>query len=284
MSTCISRHGEYSSHTFGEGAERFVCQWCGVLDEDAMIDALATAEAEVERLRDEVIERLRQFNIAKDQRDIMVTRADRVAAAEAERDELRAEVKRLCADVSDSSRLIWKQAQLLTDVVNAVRGEPGRLELHSHHDAPELVQAVVADRDALSARLQAVRVLADEGEHECSEACELFNCDANRRYLVAKDRILDALDASLGTPEGDGYCVCNDGWRWADCGIAAHRAKARPLGTPDGETATCSDCNGSGLLWDITADGSLSRPCPCGCNPLILRNSPVGSPEGETAR
>ena len=53
MSTCISRHGEFGSHKYGEGPERFVCQLCGVLDEDAMLAALTEAEAERDRLQAE---------------------------------------------------------------------------------------------------------------------------------------------------------------------------------------------------------------------------------------
>ena len=37
MSKCISRHGEYSEHEPGEGAQRFVCQLCHVFDEDAAL-------------------------------------------------------------------------------------------------------------------------------------------------------------------------------------------------------------------------------------------------------
>lgn len=44
---------------------------------------------------------------------------------------------------------------------------------------------------ATRARLAAVqRVLA---EHECDEACELFNCDETDVYLVSKDRVRVAL-------------------------------------------------------------------------------------------
>ena len=41
MSSCISRHGEYSEHTLND---LYVCTYCSALDEDAMI-------AEVERLK-----------------------------------------------------------------------------------------------------------------------------------------------------------------------------------------------------------------------------------------
>ena len=38
------------------------------------------------------------------------------------------------------------------------------------------------------------------------------------------------------------------------------------------ETPECPRCKGSGVLWDVTLNGSMSRPCPCGCNPLVLVN------------
>ena len=41
------------------------------------------------------------------------------------------------------------------------------------------------------------------------------------------------------------------------------------------ETPGCPLCEGSGLLWELTMNGSMSRRCPCGCNPLILRNEPA---------
>ena len=43
MSTCISRHGEYSSHT--PDAD-YVCTLCFVLDEDGLIAELTKARAE----------------------------------------------------------------------------------------------------------------------------------------------------------------------------------------------------------------------------------------------
>ena len=46
MSTCISRHGEYGSHTFEDPEQRFTCSWCGVLNEDALYAALEEAERE----------------------------------------------------------------------------------------------------------------------------------------------------------------------------------------------------------------------------------------------
>ncbi|MFE6966832.1 hypothetical protein ACFVAJ_17110 [Agromyces sp. NPDC057679] len=54
-------------------------------------------------------------------------------------------------DVASYDLTITAQGKLLTGVVNAVRGEPGPLRSHSHHDAVELVTAVVEERDRLAA-------------------------------------------------------------------------------------------------------------------------------------
>ena len=52
MSKCISSHGEYSEHDL-TGAERFICQRCWALDEDAIMAALAASEAELLTLREQ---------------------------------------------------------------------------------------------------------------------------------------------------------------------------------------------------------------------------------------
>lgn len=43
MSTCISRYGEYNSHTPGDG---FYCTRCGDLDDVTLTERLRTAEAQ----------------------------------------------------------------------------------------------------------------------------------------------------------------------------------------------------------------------------------------------
>ena len=48
-----------------------------------------------------------------------------------------------------SSELTSRQSDLLTGVVNAIRGDPEPLHLHSHHDAPELAKSLKADNDRL---------------------------------------------------------------------------------------------------------------------------------------
>jgi len=63
VSTCISRHGEWSEHVLSEGgsaSERFVCSRCHVLAEDQLLDALDAAE----RDRDALIGALRDLRAA----------------------------------------------------------------------------------------------------------------------------------------------------------------------------------------------------------------------------
>ena len=53
MSTCISRAGEFSAHETTEG--NYICDLCGVLDEDGLFaerDALRAKVARVEALAD----------------------------------------------------------------------------------------------------------------------------------------------------------------------------------------------------------------------------------------
>jgi hypothetical protein len=71
-------------------------------------------------------------------------------------------VLKALADVTqeerDGSRLIQRQSDLLTGVVNALKGEPPSLTLWSHHDAPELARQAVA---ALAQREQAIQTLRE---------------------------------------------------------------------------------------------------------------------------
>ena len=49
MSACISSHGEYSYH---ECSVDFVCDYCGVFDEDAAIAALNDARDKLAEIRE----------------------------------------------------------------------------------------------------------------------------------------------------------------------------------------------------------------------------------------
>lgn len=72
-----------------------------------------------------------------------------VAALVAEREAFKREAAVQLEEMEGMHELIVRQGDLLTGVVNAIRGEPAELCRHSHHDAPELAAGVVAERDAL---------------------------------------------------------------------------------------------------------------------------------------
>ena len=78
MSTCISHHGEFSSH---EPNADYTCTLCGVLDEDALIFELQQARAELASLTGE--------------RDLLALQA---SSGEVEIDQLRADVEHVRAE------------------------------------------------------------------------------------------------------------------------------------------------------------------------------------------
>lgn len=69
-----------------------------------------------------------------------------------------------CRDLERELRgatdLIQRQADLLTGVVNAVRGDPPPDMLHSHHDAVELVTELVLENHRLRCAIETL--VADE--------------------------------------------------------------------------------------------------------------------------
>jgi len=60
-------------------------------------------------------------------------------------DKLLAEVEALKTELREGDDLRTRLSLLLTRSVNAIRGEPEPLHLHSWHDLPELVEALRAD-------------------------------------------------------------------------------------------------------------------------------------------
>lgn len=75
---------------------------------------------------------------------------DALETARRERDEAVAELEN---DQAEEHQLILRQGELLTGVVNALRGDPAPLYLHSHHDAAELASEVLAERDEALAHI-----------------------------------------------------------------------------------------------------------------------------------
>lgn len=71
-------------------------------------------------------------------------------------------------EVHDYDRLISNQGQLLTGVVNGLRGDPPELTWWSHHDAPELARAMKAKLDAVKAWVEAQKVDHTQHWHEAA--------------------------------------------------------------------------------------------------------------------
>jgi hypothetical protein len=69
----------------------------------------------------------------------------REAAAEIER--LTAERDEYKCEMESAFKLTQKQAKILTDTINALKGEPPELVSWSHHDVAEHARRVVAERD-----------------------------------------------------------------------------------------------------------------------------------------
>lgn len=59
----------------------------------------------------------------------------------------------LAKEIEGLQNLVFRQSNLLTGVVNAVRGEPDPDSLHSHHDAADLVKHLINERDNLAAQV-----------------------------------------------------------------------------------------------------------------------------------
>lgn len=114
--------------------------------------------------------------------------AEFIAAARSLVPELVAEVEKLRNLDDDYSGLLIRQGELLTGVVNAIRGNPRELTTWSHHDAPELARELVAEVERLRARETKMRALAlraavSSNPHE---------------YVKANQDILAVLDGEGG--------------------------------------------------------------------------------------
>lgn len=79
------------------------------------------------------------------------------------------------AEVAGMHQLIVRQADLLRDTINVLRGEPPELTWWSHHDVAEHARRVVAERDQLHAAIErALHALAPDGA-TYGNAVEAFN-------------------------------------------------------------------------------------------------------------
>ena len=97
------------------------------------------------------------------------------------------------SEVDHLDALLARQHAILTGVANALRGDPGPLASHSHHDLAERAAAMVRERDALrDAARECLDALeapapvwdADESEHD-EHAARLEVARGALRALVA---------------------------------------------------------------------------------------------------
>lgn len=114
-------------------------------------DVIRIVDSEMaQRARAEAAEKERDELLARFAVDIE-TAVDATLDVTAELARVTAERDELAAETSNLSRLVARQADLLTAAVNALKGEPPELILWSHHDVGELAAAMTAERDALKA-------------------------------------------------------------------------------------------------------------------------------------
>jgi hypothetical protein len=135
MSTCISRHGEYGSHTFSDDEAPFVCQHCFVFDEAGAVAALAAA-------------------------------VERATRAEAERAEFRDIARRRIAEVDKLRAQVAKVRGMLLEV----NDPDGWTPYNTHDIGPAFLAESVQDlvNDILDA-LGSVGATEGEADHDHGE-------------------------------------------------------------------------------------------------------------------
>ena len=131
-----------------------------------------------------------------------------LARVTAERDEL-------AAETSDLSRLIARQADLLTAAVNALKGEPPELVLWGHHDVGELAAAMTARAEKAEKANAEWHVLAERARKHLAETNHCEDCSRT-------DECDDADPSECGEHGLDGCPAC-------DCGVSAWQATAAEL-------------------------------------------------------
>ena len=94
------------------------------------------------------------------------------------------------AEIDHLDALLARQHAILTGVANALRGDPGPLASHSHHDLAERAAAVVAERDA---------AVADAARARAAYATDLAGLRAEvRRADDERAAWRDLRDAARG--------------------------------------------------------------------------------------
>lgn len=142
-------------------------------------------------------------------------------------------------EVAYLDALLARQHAILTGVANALRGDPGPLASHSHHDLAERAAATVAALAAATRSLEA----ATTGERltTCDELARLSREVATLRAAYASD--LDGLRAEVRRADDERAA-------WRERVEAAEREALRLRGfLPPVAVVVCPACG-----VDITAD------------------------------
>ena len=216
--------------------------------------------------------------------DADALRARLAEMAQRARDEMAPAREETAAEVDYLDALLARQHAILTGVANALRGDPGPLASHSHHDLAERAAAAVAEvarlrgllevaQTSLAAATSGRRVTAcDEIERLQRERDALR--DAAREYLDARHRGLVALDAYLDADPAD--AAARDAASACEARVTAARTRLAAL-VGDGAT----------MRRDLPAESVVSCPaCDYGCTADLIDGAYVLRPHSrrETAR
>lgn len=166
MSTCISSHGEYSSH---EPDDEYTCRLCGVLDENAMREELRRLRAGSALDREQII------------RTLDFAGAFCGVCGREPGDPL--------ADCDDCRRCLDRYADALL-AASPLRTVTVKAEYHG------LLSDAEDERDALAARLAAVEALADDLDSRPMRISQALT-------LTAAMQVADRLRAVLSAAPTD---------------------------------------------------------------------------------
>ncbi len=121
----------------------------------------------------------------------------------AEREAVVAELDRTRDEVDALESLVARQADILTGVANALRGEPAPLASHGHHDLAERAAAMVAllavTQSSLEAASSGRRVTACDDIERLQRERDAAECERDALYDTAREwaRAEDALTAAI---------------------------------------------------------------------------------------
>ena len=112
------------------------------------------------------------------------------------------------AEVDALESLVARQADILTGVANALRGDPGPLASHGHHDLAERVASMVAllavTQSSLEAASSGRRVTACDEIERLQRERDAAECERDALYDTAREwaRAEDALTAAIVAADG----------------------------------------------------------------------------------